>query len=206
VRYPAEDLLAIGALESHRAGAVVVGEDLGSVEPRARRQLLGADVLSYRLVWFEGRRPARYPRRSLAAVTTHDLPTVAGPWTGADLQAQRALGLRPNEPAFQAIRARLRAMTGLPEDAPAAAAILGAHRLLARAPSVLVSATLEDALAVEERPNMPATAAAQRPNWRLPLPVSLEALETHAFPRTIGRLFRQARPARERARRDPVAR
>ena len=51
-------------------------------------------MLSYRLLWFE-RTPPKYPDRALAAVTTHDLPTIAGLWTGADLEDQRAAGVIP---------------------------------------------------------------------------------------------------------------
>ena len=87
VRYPADELLAILALESARAGAYIVGEDLGTVEESAREKLAASHVLSYRLLWFEKDPPQDYPELALTAVTTHDLPTVAGLWTGADLEA-----------------------------------------------------------------------------------------------------------------------
>src|SRR5262249_50861284 len=80
VRYRADDLLPILALESHRAGAVVVGEDLGTVERGTRARLRARRVLSCRVLWFESGKPAVYPRLALSAVTTHDLPTVAGLW------------------------------------------------------------------------------------------------------------------------------
>jgi len=72
--------------------AAVVGEDLGTVEPYVREEMARRDILSTRLLWFEPEPPARYPERSMGAVTTHDLPTIAGLWTGADLAAQRAIG------------------------------------------------------------------------------------------------------------------
>ena len=97
VRSRAVDLLAIVALESQRARAVIVGEDLGTVEERTRHDLAARRILSYRLVWFEKTPPATYPEQALSAITTHDLPTVAGLWTGADLEAQRRLKLAPNE-------------------------------------------------------------------------------------------------------------
>ena len=90
VRYPAAELLDIVALESHRARAFVVGEDLGTVEDAVRAELAERRVLSYRLLWFEREPPEAWPAQALAAVTTHDLPTVAGLWTGADVTAQRA--------------------------------------------------------------------------------------------------------------------
>jgi 4-alpha-glucanotransferase len=121
-----------------------------------------------------------HPELALAAVTTHDLPTIAGLWSGVDLRIQQQLGLRPNEEGLREIRERLRAMTGTPEGANLHEVIVRAHRLLAEAPSVVVTATLEDALAVEERPNMPGTTT-DWPNWSLALPASLEDLETHGL-------------------------
>jgi 4-alpha-glucanotransferase len=193
VRYPAEDLLAIVALESHRARAFIVGEDLGPVEKAAQAQLAAHRILSYRLLWFETEPPARYPELALAAITTHDLPTIAGLWTGADLQSQYDLGLRPNEAGLHDIRQRLRTMTGLPESAPVHEVIVGAHQLLAEAPSIVVTATLEDAMAVEERPNMPNTTTAW-PNWSLALPLPLEAFESSPLARAIGQVFQRRRP------------
>jgi 4-alpha-glucanotransferase len=193
VRYPAEDLLAIVALESHRARAVVVGEDLGTVEKAAQAQLAAHRVLSYRLLWFETEPPSRYPELALAAITTHDLPTIAGLWSGADLHVQRELGLQPNEEGLREIRERLRAMTGLPEGAEVGEVIVRAHQLLAEAPSVVVIAALEDALAVEERPNMPSTTT-EWPNWSRALPISLEEVETHALARAIADPLRRRRP------------
>jgi 4-alpha-glucanotransferase len=184
VRYPADELLAIVALESQRARALVVGEDLGTVEEGVKDQLAAHRMLSYRLLWFEADPPAGYPELALAAVTTHDLPTIAGLWSGADLRAQRQLGLRPNDEGLREITERLRAMTGLSEEAKVLEVILRAHQLLAEAPSVVVTATLEDALAVEERPNMPSTTA-EWPNWSLALPTSLEDIETLAFARAV---------------------
>ncbi len=192
VRYPADELLAVVAVESQRAGAVVIGEDLGTVEEGVRERMAELGILSYRLLFFEPGPPADYPPLALAAVTTHDLPTLAGLWTGADLRAQRELGLEPNEAALLAIRERLRAMAGLPDGAPVTEAIVRVHELLARAPARILLATLEDALAVEERPNVPATGA-RRPNWALALPVPLEAVETHSLPRAIARAL--GRPA-----------
>jgi 4-alpha-glucanotransferase len=176
VRYPADELLAIVALESHRAGAFVVGEDLGTVQDGVREQLAERGVLSYRVMWFEEGPTSKYPTLAMAAVTTHDLPTVAGVWTGADIAEQRALGLEPNEAAVAAIHQRLSAATGALPGSPTADVIGATHRLLAQAPSLLVTATLDDALAVTERPNVPGTTG-ERPNWSIALPAPLETLE-----------------------------
>jgi 4-alpha-glucanotransferase len=84
VKYPAPILLSLLAAESRRANAFVIGEDLGLVEPTVRRHLRKKGSLSYRLVWFEGSDPAFWPHDAVAAVGTHDLPTIAGIWTRSE--------------------------------------------------------------------------------------------------------------------------
>ena len=185
VRYPADDLLAILALESHRARAFVVGEDLGTVEGGVRERLADRGVLSYRVVWFEDSAPERFPELALASVTTHDLPTIAGLWSGADLGEQRKLGLEPNANTFHELRHRLAQLAGVSEDAAVRGVIEQAHRALGTAPSLVVGATLEDALAVEERSNIPGTRSSERANWSLALPETLEQLEASRLARTV---------------------
>jgi 4-alpha-glucanotransferase len=185
VRYPTDDLLAILALESERAGALVVGEDLGTVEPGVRERLAAERILSTRVLWFEPGPPAGYPALSLAAVTTHDLPTVRGLWTGSDLEEQRRVGVVPNVAGTEALRARVRALIGLPDDAPADVVALTIHRRLAEAPSTLLAATLEDALGVVERPNLPGTTQDRRANWALALPETLEDIQADPRPGTL---------------------
>jgi 4-alpha-glucanotransferase len=177
VRYPGRELLDIVALESVRAGAMIVGEDLGTVEDEARTSLADAGILSYRLLWFEPEPPERFPEQALAAVTTHDLPTVAGLWTGNDLAAQHSIGLQPSDEATAAVRAHLAEVAGVPEEASVADVVRGAYRALASAPSAVVTAMLDDALGVRERPNMPGTTH-QWPNWCLALPAPLDTVES----------------------------
>jgi 4-alpha-glucanotransferase len=184
VRYPADDLLGILALESHRAKAIVVGEDLGTVESGVREKLAACNVLSSRVLWFESHPPARYPRRAMASITTHDLPTVTGLWTGSDLNAQQQAGLGSNAEGTARMRERLRDFTGAPDTAEPREVVTRAYNLLGHAPSMVVTATLEDALAVEERPNMPSTLD-QWPNWSLALPWTLEQLQQDPLPRAI---------------------
>ena len=185
VRYRADELLGIVALESQRARAVVVGEDLGTVEAGVRERLAAERILSCRVLWFEEGAPAGFPALALASVTTHDLPTIAGLWTGSDVREQRALGLAPDEEALGAIRGRLRTLTGVPEGASVREVVLRTHRLLAGAPSVMIAATLEDVLGLAERPNMPGTTRAVRPNWSVALPLTLEALRDDPRPRAV---------------------
>ncbi|MDQ3106326.1 MAG: 4-alpha-glucanotransferase, partial [Actinomycetota bacterium] len=174
VRYQHGDLLDILALESVRAGAYVVGEDLGTVEPATREELAARDILSYRLMWFEDERPRSFPTRALAAVTTHDLPTVAGLWSGSDLEAQRARSMAPNEESTIELVDRIEEWSGLPDNAPVTTVVQRVHELLAEAPSMIVTATLDDALGVEERPNYPGTTV--ETNWSVALPVPLDDL------------------------------
>jgi 4-alpha-glucanotransferase len=190
VQYPAGDLLDIVALESQRAGAYVVGEDLGTVEDHVRSDLAERDVLSYRVLWFERQPPARWPEKALAAVTTHDLPTVAGLWTGRDLDAQRALDMHPNEEAVAATRSFLAGLAGGAEDVPAEEVVLAAYRTLGETPCLLLTGTLDDALAVEERPNMPGTTD-EWPNWSIALPLPLEELEDHPGPCRVAQALRR---------------
>ena len=178
VRYPSADLLDILALESERAGAFVVGEDLGTVETEVRDELTARQVLSYRLFWFESGPPESWPEQALCAVTTHDLPTIAGVWTGADLDAQRRIGGGVNESGTAEMRRRLAAATGVDEAATADdvsvdEVVRATYRRLAAAPCRVAVATLDDPLGVEERPNMPGTVD-EWPNWSIPLPVPIE--------------------------------
>ena len=183
VRYPAGELLDILALESVRAGCGVVGEDLGTVESGVRSALHRRGLLSYRLAWFESRPPDRYPTQALAALTTHDLPTAAGVWTGADLAEMESTGRPVSRRAELGVRRKLRRLAGVSDGAPAPLVVESAYAALARAPSRLVVATLDDACLAERRPNMPGDVA--RPNWSIPLPRTLEQLRRDRLPRRI---------------------
>jgi 4-alpha-glucanotransferase len=184
VRTRADELMAIVAIESQRARAFIVGEDLGTVEPGVRERLAEHRMLSYRLLYFEPKSPAHFPELALSSVTTHDLPTIAGLWSGADLEAQKGIGLRPNEAGTQSLRDKLAEEADLPEDASVEDAVVGTHRALAAAPSRILLATLDDAIAVPERPNMPGTVA-EWPNWSLALPKTLEEIESMDLPRRV---------------------
>lgn len=192
VRYQADELLAIVALESQRAGAFVVGEDLGTVEPGVREAMAEHGMLSYRVLWMEDEPPEQYPELAMVAVTTHDLPTIAGILGGSDLAAQRSLGLAPNEAAMQRLREKLDEFAGLDDRQPIDAWIAATYRHLARAPSRILSATLDDLLALDERPNMPNTTSDQWPDWSLGLPGGLEAVEAAPLSKKIAEIFNAA--------------
>jgi 4-alpha-glucanotransferase len=191
VRYRGDELLAVLAIESTRAQAAVVGEDLGTVEPEVRSALADAGLLSYRLAWFESEPPEHYPGQALSAVTTHDLPTIAGIWSGEDAADQRAAGIKPDEAALERLKGRLMALSGYGPEAQVDDVIVATYARLASAPSALVAATLEDALALPQRPNLPGTTSGERPNWSSVLPVPLADVFTDPLvSRVVGALYR----------------
>jgi 4-alpha-glucanotransferase len=195
VRYPFQDLLNILALESHRAQSYVVGEDLGTVEPFVREEMQRRNLMGYRVLWFEDD-PATYPELAMAAVTNHDLPTIAGLWTGSDLKIQQDLGLQPNVEGTIATRDRLRDRLGLAGDAPVQEVVTRTYQLLSHAPSRLLVPTLEDSIGVEDRPNQPGSSD-DRPNWSLALPLPLEDLFEHPLPRRLAQVLGRRREAEQ---------
>jgi 4-alpha-glucanotransferase len=186
VRFPADELLDIVALESVRAEAVIVGEDLGTVEDEVRDTLAERNVLSYRLLWFEPRPPEEFPEQALAAVTTHDLPTVAGVWQDQDPDSEQAAQLRE----------RLIELTGLDADADTAEVVAATYRRLADAPSLILAAALDDALCVEERPNLPGTTT-EWPNWSLALPKPVEEIVADPRVAAVADAVRSRRTGRD---------
>jgi 4-alpha-glucanotransferase len=185
VRYPHDDLFDLLALEAHRAGAMVIGEDLGTVEDEVRAELHARRVLSTKVVWFEEVPPEAYPVEALATVTTHDLPTIAGVWTGADVEARRRLGhvVTGDDEWF---RSRLTMVTGATVDTPVEQVITDMHRHLGASPALVRLASLDDVVVNADRPNMPGTID-EWPNWRIPLPKPLEAIEVDPVALDIAR-------------------
>ena len=209
VHYDLEEMLAILALESHRNKCLVIGEDLGTVADEMRAALARAGVLSYRLLWFERdaagefKPPADFPREALVAVSTHDLPTLAGWWEGEDLALRERLGLFPDPSVHAAQLAEraadrerlLRALErqGLePRDLPKGLAE-AVHAYVAAAPSRVMLLQLEDVLAVREQVNLPGTTG-EHPNWRRKLPVALEDMTASATIDAVAGTLARLRP------------
>jgi 4-alpha-glucanotransferase len=219
-----DDVLRILALESVRNKFAVVGEDLGTVEPYIREALERYGVLSYRLLYFEKakdgtfKRPAQYPRHALVSATTHDLPTLEGFWSGADIEARRRAGLTPDEETYrQQLIARgqekqrlldlLHRLTLLPAWFPRQAsqipelagelhnAIVG---FLALTPSELMLVNQEDLFKDPEQQNLPGSTE-QYPNWRHKMRFSLEELRTNPFARDCAAMLRGWLTRTERA-------
>ncbi|MDH4083723.1 MAG: 4-alpha-glucanotransferase [Nitrospira sp.] len=214
VHYRDEELLAILALESVRAKALVIGEDLGTVPDWVRDRLEATGVLSYRVLYFERahagtwKPPAHYPAQALAVVTTHDLATLSGYWEGADIEARSTLGLFPSEQARTAmlsgrqgekagILAALKSEGLLPpgvSDDPAQVPTMtselteAVHQYLARSPAWMVLANIEDIIGTRAQANLPGTLD-QHPNWCRKLgPTIKELTQDSRFERLAAQL------------------
>jgi 4-alpha-glucanotransferase len=219
VHYRDDELLAIVALESVRAKAVVIGEDLGTVPDWVRDRLGTAGVLSYRVFYFEREQwggwklPAHYPAQALAVVATHDLPTLSGYWEGVDIDTRSALGLFPSEDARKAMQEeRHREKAGIlaalksqgllplsvsedPIQVPAMTVELmeGIHEYLARSPAWIVLANIEDVIGTRSQTNLPGTVD-QHPNWCRKLNLTVEELAKDSRFERLSALLRLTRP------------
>ncbi|MEU0729185.1 4-alpha-glucanotransferase [Streptomyces sp. NPDC006140] len=204
VRYDAEAMLAVLVLEASRAGALVIGEDLGTVEPGVREALRERGVLGTSVLWFErdwegdGRPlpPESWRADCLATATTHDLPSTAARLTGEHVELRDSLGLltRPLETERAEAAADtaewlsllselglLHGTGGGTDTSSEEAEIQAVHRFLLRTPARMVGVWLPDGVGDRRPQNLPGTWD-QYPNWRLPIadaqgrPVTLEDL------------------------------
>ena len=208
-----DDFVRILALESVRNRVVVVGEDLGTVEPSIRETLARFGILSYRLFYFEKnergefRRTDEYPRQSLVSSTTHDLPTLAGFWVGADITARRAAGTIDDEVLGAQLQQRrtekqkmldvLFQLELVSEDLPRSAeayaeltgelhnAIIG---FLAMTPSQLLAINQEDLTKEVDQQNLPGSTW-QYPNWGRKMRFTIEQLRGDAETRGFTTMF-----------------
>ncbi|TWV35911.1 4-alpha-glucanotransferase, partial [Streptomyces misionensis] len=221
VHYDAEAMLAVLALEAGRAGAVVVGEDLGTVEPGVRETLQRRGVLGTSVLWFErdwtgdGRPlpPEHWRADCLATATTHDLPPTAARLTGDHVDLRDRLGLlsrpageeRAEAAADAAEWLALLGSLGLldstatgPPGTDEEAEIRAVHRFLLRTPARLIGLWLPDGVGDRRPQNLPGTSA-EYPNWRLPIadrtgrPVPLEELTAAPRLHALLEVFAQLR-------------
>ena len=219
--YPFDDLLRLVALESHRQGCAVIGEDLGTVPTGFRETMRSAAVLSYRVLVFERRQdgsfipPAEYPPLAAASAATHDMATLKGFWLGHDLSWRRRLYLYPDADAADAavierrrdrhllldalVREGLLAPEQLgqflPADAePAYSSELACAILayLARSRARLMLVQLEDVVGESEQANLPGTIETH-PNWRRRMSRTLEEILSGADLQQVAALAREGR-------------
>ena len=195
----ADELLALLRLESREARCLIVGEDLGTIPPEVKEALMASGCYSYRLLIFEKngdgryRPPGAYPRQCLVSMATHDLPTSDGFWLGRDLEVKRELGQYPGVDAERGDAEgrrwdRLRLLEALAAEGLLPPELLPAHEVpaerldelaaachafLARTPSALLLANLDDLLGGLEMQNLPGTTV-EHPNWVRKCDVPLE--------------------------------
>ncbi|AOT04563.1 4-alpha-glucanotransferase [Arthrobacter sp. U41] len=197
VYYDHEALIGILALEAQRAGAVVIGEDLGVFEPWVRDYLAGRGIFGTSILWFEHDAdgpipPERYRQQCLTSVNTHDLPPTAGYLAGEHVTLRESLGLlqRPVEEERAEAAAEQEAVLGLlrkrsllpgPGHQDVQDTVEALYAFTALTPSSLLGVALVDAVGETRTQNQPGTST-QYPNWRIPLagprgPVLLDALQ-----------------------------
>ncbi|MEA5633501.1 MAG: 4-alpha-glucanotransferase [Cutibacterium granulosum] len=197
VRYNHEAMVGVVALEAYRAGALVIGEDLGTVEPWVRDHLASRGILGTSIMWFEtgpdGRpkQPQQWREHAMSSVTSHDLPPTSSYLRGDHVELRDRLGLLTESVDEERENARRERETWLAslrqqgvleadEDDPEQVT-LAMHTLLTRTPSKVINATLTDAVGDPRTQNLPGTED-EYPNWRVPLsgpdgePVYLEDL------------------------------
>lgn len=186
----AEALLRIIALESVRGQFLVIGEDLGTVTPAMRELLDRFGILGYRLLIFERdgnefRAPEDYPSLAAASVTTHDLPTLTGFLTGADIEARRSAGLLPDDSSYQAqwkdrreSLEQLRVAMAIEKGAAPLSSeelVRRVFRFLNSAKSAVFILNQEEITGEEFQQNLPGSTA-EYPNWRRKMTVAMEDL------------------------------
>jgi 4-alpha-glucanotransferase len=192
VHYDADAMLGILALEAHLAGAIVVGEDLGTVPDEVTETLHSRGMLSSSVLYFERDQqadgePLRPPRDwdvdAMASISTHDLPTTAGFLRAENVRVRAGLGLvaDPDGEFARAEEARAEMLAALdehgllPADATEQDLVVALHTLLATAASRLLLTSPQDALGEPRQPNLPGTID-EYPNWRIPLAPSVDEL------------------------------
>ncbi|WP_454689994.1 4-alpha-glucanotransferase [Achromobacter aloeverae] len=198
LRYPLDDMLRLVALEAWRHRALIIGENLGTVPEGFNHRIEQAGMLGMDVLWFQRdgwagnpapfQQPRYWPGAAIATTTTHDLPTVAGWWRGADIGWRDGLKLLgPGETGESLRHERERDRGALwhalreagcighdqPPAPPADAPVEAVLRFVAGTPVPLMLAPLEDLLAQEEQPNLPGTIDSH-PNWRRRLEPEVE--------------------------------
>lgn len=211
VHYDADVMLAVLTLEASRAGALVIGEDLGTVEPEVTEALRERQMLGSSVLWFTRDPdapgepllpPDRWNRESVATISTHDLPTATGFLRGEHVRVRAELGLLADVPAEEAkataeraeLVTLLRAEGFVAEAEPTEDELVVAmHAMLAASRAQLVLVSPYDVVGETRQPNLPGTVDTY-PNWRLPLPVTLPELRTDPRVAAVVEQLRQRRP------------
>ncbi len=206
VRQPAEELYAALCIESNRAGAEVVGENLGTVPPEVNTALRRRGILKMHVSLFEFRsgakRACREPARDeLASLNTHDTATFAAFWRGSDISLRRRLGIVTGAAAAKERRGRTKLTRAIASDLTRrgllergrkdnASVLRAMLRLLSRGKASRVLVNLEDLWGEVTPQNVPGVSVGY-PVWRLKARRSLRAITSD--PKLSGLLAELAR-------------
>lgn len=218
VSYDADALIGILALEAHRVGAVVIGEDLGTVAPTLRETMLGRGIHGTSILWFEWRDdeflpPEAYRELCMASVTTHDLPPSAGYLTLTHVDVRGRLGLLERSleeekaveaESINAVVSAVAARGVLPEGTTVAPdspqdlvddVVVGLHAYLVQSPAKILGVAVPDLVGDRRPVNQPGTDE-EYPNWKVPVsgpdgePVTLEQIEASPFAKRLAAVMR----------------
>lgn len=218
INYPIDDIFRIIALESRRNQCIVIGEDLGTVPEGFGDIMQASGLLSYKVLYFENwasglfKRPEEYPELAMVTVSTHDLPTLTGWWTGRDLAWRQNLNLYPNEQMGEEerqgrIQQRKNLLLALedrdcidednmPSVEPPVmsnALNIAAQLFLAKTASRMQLIPLEDALMLTEQVNVPGTVD-EHPNWRRKINIPINKFTQQESVATLANAMQKARP------------
>jgi 4-alpha-glucanotransferase len=209
VYYDAPGTLGTLAAAAAATGSLLVGEDLGTVEPWLREALAARGVLGTQMLWFERGwaneplAPQWWRENSMVTVSTHDLPPAYAFLSGSQVTDRAKLGLltRSEEgeraEADRTVNDWIGALVEqglLPagERPTADEFTVALYGYLARTPAKLIAVNMAEAVGEIRSQNIPGTCA-EYPNWKLPLcgpdgqPVMLEDLATNALVRAVAR-------------------
>jgi len=194
IKMPLEAMLAVTRIEATRAGATVIGEDLGNIPAGLQTALKDSGLLGCRLILFEHavgcggsfKVPEAYDRQTLASFSTHDLPTWPGWRIGDDIKAHARLGHIDGPQKTKALaerHAEVAAFDAISEQ--------GMHSFLANTAAQFVAVQIENVFDVVAQPNLPGTVD-QYPNWRHRVPIAVDAFPGHKQLRDVAETMKKA--------------
>lgn len=193
VRYPAEAMYAVLAIESHRSRSIVIGEDLGTVPEEVRSMMEKREVRRMYVLQYEMspsmEEPAIPERAMIASINTHDMPTFTSYWQGLDIDDRRQMNLldetgsREEHVNRETIRTKLAAslkendyLTEGASEIDDRTALIGALDFLSSSEAESILVNLEDLWSETEPQNVPGTSSEERPNWQRKLPRDIEGI------------------------------
>ncbi|EIE50649.1 4-alpha-glucanotransferase [Citreicella sp. 357] len=204
VAMPREAMLAVTRMEAARAGAVIVGEDLGVIPDGLQQSLIDSGILGCRLTMFEHdgdppwyKTPQEYPEGVIASFSSHDLPTWKGWRAGREVRTRVELGITPPEHLDSTLAWRGREVAGFDgatepwRDGAPPDSVEAMAGFLAATSARMVAMQVEDVLEMDTQPNLPGTVW-EYPNWRQRLPVGVDGIKHAPLLETTARIMKRA--------------